>query len=123
MQKVIIRHSPVIEDSECVRLRDKLEQLVSETLDVKPHEVEIQILTYGMYDKNVPMLSIEVHTGTGKRCVRFKQRKELGLKLEEGLRGELSLIPESWRGGVGSYIWLWIGGSSFIPVGFPELAR
>ena len=122
MPRVIIRlEYGEVPDKNILMLRDEMPRIISEVLKVEREEVEVLISNFGPRDLNTPPIAIDVVTGTGKKSWRLRNRAKLAAEIEF-MAWETCLIKNKLIDGK-SYVWLMVVGSSFVPIGKPELKR
>ncbi len=104
-------------------IRDFLNKVVSEVLEVELHEVELRVRDVGSLDKNFAPIGIEIDTGPGVENWRVEARRRIALEIQERI-SESDILPKEWLAPEKSYVWLRIYGSiAFVPIGFPDLVR
>lgn len=118
----IWRDAHSVTDKQVIAIRDIVQFAVQTALGVELDEVEVRVRDVGPLDINYKPIGIEVDTGTGKGGQRVARRKELACEIARRVLGANVLEPD-WIGPEGSYVWMRICESSFVPIGHPEHAR
>jgi len=123
MPRITIRRSPGVPDEMIIPLQDALERAVVSILEVEQSEIEQVVLEYGRLDRNVPSIGIDIDTGTGVLDTRLKNKRDILLGIHQHLLHDDELNGGVWIWPVGTYIWLLISGSAFLPISHPEQMR
>ncbi len=118
----IWRDTHRVTDKQVMAIRDVVQLAVQTALGVELDEVEVRVRDVGLLDINYKSIGIEVDTGTGKGGQRVARRKELACEIARRVLSA-NVLESDWIGPEGSYVWMRICESSFVPIGHPEQAR
>ncbi|HEY4486905.1 MAG TPA: hypothetical protein VJB70_04205 [Candidatus Paceibacterota bacterium] len=116
------RDPKLVTDKKALVIRDHLHRAMVTVLKVEPKKVELRVRDIGPLDKNYMPIGIEIDTGTGKERQRLNSRVDIAIRIAALLAGSRA-IPKEWLGPEGSYVWLRICESVFVPIGHPENTR
>lgn len=118
----IWRKPDLVKDEVAIEVRDVLVGAIASTLSVKECEVEVRVRDIGPLDLHVAPLGIEIDTGPGKKRIRIQRKDQIAKAIAARV---LAHLPDLYEEVLmpGSYVWLRISESKFVPIASPEHAR
>jgi hypothetical protein len=118
----IWRDPRAVTDKQVLAIRVVVQFAVQEVLGVDLNQVEVRVLDIGPLDVNYKPIGIEVDTGTGKGRRRVKQKERLAIEIAERI-SRTEVLDPAWLGPEGSYLWVRMCESAFVPIGHPDHTR